>query len=272
MGPLIRKWTLLRRKSHYIRKWVSLKWKILFLKCGIPLYRSQMFPLWRPFSKVIVFSENDYRFLSFSWRCKMKMQRKVWGFNENDMKTYSCRRGLRLLSFTQRYPQLFSFMLPLVSDCYQEFNCNPKMCVTLFKLKTIDSILIRTPLMPSTKTRAPQPTARSREFYWNLNSTFSIREISNNISGGNSQTTKAMMKLSMAQHMIGLHFMHEDHRCGGMWARISPLSHWSLWTQFRNSRFHVWQWPSWTTCRQLTITDKPFKQMFGFLLKMDCSA
>ena len=39
----------------------------------------------------------SYRFLSFSYRCKMKMQRKVCGFDENDMKTYSCRRGLRVL-------------------------------------------------------------------------------------------------------------------------------------------------------------------------------
>ena len=40
---------------------------------------------WRPFSKVIVFS-----------RCKVKTQSKVCGFDGNDMKTYSCRRGLNL--------------------------------------------------------------------------------------------------------------------------------------------------------------------------------
>ena len=37
------------------------------------------------FSKIIVF--------------KVKTQRKVWGFDENDMKTYSCRRGLRSQAF-----------------------------------------------------------------------------------------------------------------------------------------------------------------------------
>ena len=47
------------------------------------------------------------------------------------------------------------------------------MRVAPFKLKTIDSILIRTPLMSSNKTRAPHPTALSRAFYWNLNSAFS---------------------------------------------------------------------------------------------------
>ena len=32
----------------------------------------------------------SYRFQSFSYRCKVKMQRKVCDFNENDMKTYLC--------------------------------------------------------------------------------------------------------------------------------------------------------------------------------------
>ena len=32
----------------------------------------------------------SYRFQSFSCRCKVKTQRKVFGFDENDMKTYSC--------------------------------------------------------------------------------------------------------------------------------------------------------------------------------------
>ena len=39
-------------------------------------YLLQIFPLLIPFSKVIVFSENDYRFWSFSCRCKIKTQRK----------------------------------------------------------------------------------------------------------------------------------------------------------------------------------------------------
>ena len=56
--------------------------------------RFQIFPLWRPFSKVIVFSVNDHRFWSFSCICKVKTQIKVCGFDENDMDTYSCRRGL----------------------------------------------------------------------------------------------------------------------------------------------------------------------------------
>ena len=64
-------------------------------------------------------------------------------------------------------------MLPLVSDCYQEFNWNPKMWVALLNLTMMSSILIRTPLMSSSKTRAPQPTALLRAFYWNLNSAFS---------------------------------------------------------------------------------------------------
>ena len=37
-----------------------------------------------------------YRFQSFSYRCKVKTQRNVCSFDENDMKTHSCRRGLRL--------------------------------------------------------------------------------------------------------------------------------------------------------------------------------
>ena len=42
-------------------------------------------------------------------------------------------------------------MLILVSGCYQEFNCNPNkklIAADLFKLQTIDSILIRTPPCP----------------------------------------------------------------------------------------------------------------------------
>ena len=55
-------------------------------------YRFQVLPLWRPFSKVIVFSENCHCFLSFSCICKVKTQRKVRDFDENDMKTY-CVEG-----------------------------------------------------------------------------------------------------------------------------------------------------------------------------------
>ena len=50
----------------------------------------EIFPLSRPFSEVIFFSENDHSFWSFSCRCKVKTQRQVCGFDENDMKTYSC--------------------------------------------------------------------------------------------------------------------------------------------------------------------------------------
>ena len=56
-----------------------------------------IFPLWRPFSKVIVISENDDRFRSFSFRSKVKTKRKVCSFDENDMKTYSCRWGLSFI-------------------------------------------------------------------------------------------------------------------------------------------------------------------------------
>ena len=45
--------------------------------------------------------------------------------------------------------------------------------MSCFKLWRIFSILIRIPLMSSRKTRAPQPEALSRDFYWNLNSAFS---------------------------------------------------------------------------------------------------
>ena len=61
-------------------------------------YHFQIFPLGRPFSEVIVFSENDHRFLLFSCRYKVKTQRKVCSFDENDMKTYSCRWGLSGIS------------------------------------------------------------------------------------------------------------------------------------------------------------------------------
>ena len=38
----------------------------------------------------------SYRFQSFSCRCKVKTQRKVCGFDENYMETYSCRRDLSM--------------------------------------------------------------------------------------------------------------------------------------------------------------------------------
>ena len=37
----------------------------------------------------------SYRFESCSYRCKVKKPKKVCGFDEKGMKTYSCRRGLR---------------------------------------------------------------------------------------------------------------------------------------------------------------------------------
>ena len=46
-------------------------------------------------------------------------------------------------------------MLILVSNCYQEFNCNLKICVALFKLTMINSILIEIPLMSPSRMRAP---------------------------------------------------------------------------------------------------------------------
>ena len=49
------------------------------------------------------------------------------------------------------------------------------MSVALFKLTASDGILIRTLLMCSSQTSAPQPTALLRGFYWNLNSAFSKR-------------------------------------------------------------------------------------------------
>ena len=54
----------------------------------------------------------------------------------------------------------FLCMLLLVSDFYQEFNCDPKM----FKLTTIDSILIRAPITSSSKTHLWKPTALPRGF------------------------------------------------------------------------------------------------------------
>ena len=39
--------------------------------------------IWRPFSKVIIFYEDDHPFWSFSCRWKLKTQRKVFGFDEN---------------------------------------------------------------------------------------------------------------------------------------------------------------------------------------------
>ena len=45
------------------------------------------------FSKVYVFTENDPSTLLC--RCKVKTQRKVCGFDENDMKTYSYRPVLK---------------------------------------------------------------------------------------------------------------------------------------------------------------------------------
>ena len=45
----------------------------------------------------------SYRFQSFSCWCKVKTQRKVFGFDENDMKTYSCTRDLKFTSKTERF-------------------------------------------------------------------------------------------------------------------------------------------------------------------------
>ena len=39
----------------------------------------------------------SHRFQSFSCRCKVKMQRKAFFSDENDLKTYSCRQGLKIL-------------------------------------------------------------------------------------------------------------------------------------------------------------------------------
>ena len=64
-------------------------------------------------------------------------------------------------------------MLLLVTDCCEEFNCNLKMRIALFKLTTIDSIFIRVLPIPSSRTPAPKPTALSRGFYCDLNSAFS---------------------------------------------------------------------------------------------------
>ena len=85
----------------------------------IYIYRFQIFPLWRPFSKVIVFSENYHRFCSSSCRCKVKTQRKVCGFDENNMKTYSCRRGLsRSISYWNLIIEQRPFVLWLIKRFY----------------------------------------------------------------------------------------------------------------------------------------------------------
>ena len=62
------------------------------------------------------------------------------------------------------------------------------MWAALFKLQTIDSILIRTLLMSSRKTRAPHPEALSRGFYWNLNSAFSEWKFCTNNEDNEQQT------------------------------------------------------------------------------------
>ena len=67
-------------------------------------------------------------------------------------------------------------MLLLVSNCSQQFynslfSWNHKIWVALFKSTKTNSILIRTPLMFSSKTGAPKPTGLSGA--WNLNSALS---------------------------------------------------------------------------------------------------
>ena len=81
----------------------------------------QIFPLWRQFSKVIVFNKNAHSFLSFPCRCKVKTQRKVCGFDENDMKTCSRRQGLSFIHISlhyshQRLPIQSEVIMPVYRD------------------------------------------------------------------------------------------------------------------------------------------------------------
>ena len=46
--------------------------------------------------QIVLFGER-FQNQSFSCRCKVKTQRKVCSFNGNDIKTYSCRRILKLI-------------------------------------------------------------------------------------------------------------------------------------------------------------------------------
>ena len=62
-----------------------------------PFYRSAPPPP-HPSPGICIFSESDDHFSSFSCRCKVKTQRKVCGFDENDRKMYSCIWGLTMTS------------------------------------------------------------------------------------------------------------------------------------------------------------------------------
>ena len=78
------------------------------------------------------------RFQSFSCRCKVKTQRKVFGFNENDMK--SCRRGLSeplvrsevaITLKIKRFLSNFSRGIEIQKEGYQGPNIIQFSCVLL---------------------------------------------------------------------------------------------------------------------------------------------
>ena len=89
----LRVWLLLHRfqKFAFSVKTISLQDNDIIITISF-----SNLSIFRPFSKVIVFRENDHGFFLFSCRCKAKTQRKVCGFDENDIKTYSCTKtGLK---------------------------------------------------------------------------------------------------------------------------------------------------------------------------------
>ena len=69
--------------------------KLAFSLKTIPLHDNEIIiTIWFSNVSTLETVENDHRFRSFLRRCKVKTQIKACSFDENDMKTYSCRRGL----------------------------------------------------------------------------------------------------------------------------------------------------------------------------------
>ena len=93
----------------------------------------------------------SYRFWSFSCRCKVKTQRKVYGFDENDMKTCSFKRGLRLSTgFSERaskfdvsFMQLhFSITVSCMADISRTRTRLWLYCA-IYRLRFCSNLLIR---------------------------------------------------------------------------------------------------------------------------------
>ena len=82
----------------------------------------------------------------------------------------SCKQGARIAPSNSvfLYIPIHILYIPLYLHIFYR-----DIWVALFKLTTINGILIRTSLMASSQTCAPKPIPSSRGFYRNLNSTFS---------------------------------------------------------------------------------------------------